>query len=267
MEGTQYESNMGILSTNVIDSIVNIVGVNEEIIEDDEMSRSACITIFFDLETSSFSRKSDILQIAAQYKKSTFSVYVNPVQKIAQQASDANGLTNVNGQLMLNGTTVTSVPLKLALHTFHSFITKLKNSVVLVAHNCRFDSSILINSIKKMLMIDDFGSVVIGFSDTLPLIKSVTNRKAKGECTLTGLASWLKISTDCAHNAVHDVLMLIKILEKLEINSSQITDHMITWSDTIVSNLNAERSAQVLKTLASLGTCISAGNVLRKPLK
>ncbi|KAH0549407.1 uncharacterized protein LOC123261680 [Cotesia glomerata] len=172
MEGTQYESNMGLLSTDVAhDSILNTEGINEDIIEfDDGTQVSEPIAVFFDLETSSFSKQSDILQIAAQYNKSKFSVYENPIQKIAAQASEANGLTNVRGELMLNGTRIPSIPLRLALDAFRNFLTKLKHPVVLVTHNCKFDAPILINSVKKMTMTDDFESVVVGFADTLPLL-------------------------------------------------------------------------------------------------
>ncbi|XP_046626167.1 uncharacterized protein LOC124307961 [Neodiprion virginianus] len=262
MEGIQYESNMGLFSTNVAhDSILITEGINEEINEADDNGTqvSEPIAVFFDLETSSFSKQSDILQIAAQYNKSKFSDYVNPTQKIAAQASEANGLTNVRGELMLNGTRVPSIPLRLALDAFRNFLTKLKHPVVLVAHNCKFDAPILINSVKKMTMTDDFGSVVVGFADTLPLIESVTNRKGKGECTLTGLASWLQISADGAHNAVYDVLMLVQIIENLQITTKQLMDRSITWSDTIASIRNAEKSATLLKTLDKLGTCISTG--------
>lgn len=110
-----------------------------------------------------------------------------------------------------------------------------------------------------MTMTDDFESVVVGFADTLPLIKSVTNRKGKRECTLTGLASWLQISADGAHNAVYDVLMIVKIIENLQITTKQLIDRTITWTDTIASVRNAEKSATQLKTLNKLGTCISTG--------
>ncbi|KAF2883108.1 hypothetical protein ILUMI_23063 [Ignelater luminosus] len=261
MEGTQYESNMGLLSTNVAhDSIFNTDGVNEEIIEtDDGISPSDSLEVFFDLETSSFSKHSDILQIAAQGNKSTFSVYINPIQKIAPQASEANGLTNVKGELMFNGTRVPSIPLRLALDAFRNFLRKLKHPVVLVAHNCKFDAPILINSVKKMSMVDEFGSVVVGFADTLPLIKSVTNREGKGECTLTGLAAWLNISADGVHNAVYDVLTLVKIVEHLKITDEQIINRKITWDHYIASVQNAEKSAKILKTLIPLGNCMSAG--------
>ncbi|XP_046617589.1 uncharacterized protein LOC124303864 [Neodiprion virginianus] len=262
MEGIQYESNMGLLSTNVAhDSSLNTEGINEEINEADDNGTqvSEPIAVFFDLETSSFSKQSDILQIAAQYNKSKFSVYVNPTQKIAAQASEANGLTNVRGELILNGTRVPSISLRLALDAFRNFLTKLKHPVVLVAHNCKFDAPILINSVKKMTMTDDFGSVVVGFADTLPLIKSATNREGKGKCTLTGLASWLQISADGAHNAVYDVLMLVQIIENLQITTKQLMDRSITWSDTSASIRNAEKSATLLKTLNKLGACISTG--------
>ncbi|CAG5109300.1 Protein of unknown function [Cotesia congregata] len=91
MEGTQYESNMGLLSTDVAHHSI----LNSEVSEP--------IAVFFDLETSRFSKQSDILQIAAQYNKSKFSVYVNPIQKIAAQASETNDLTNIRGELMVNG--------------------------------------------------------------------------------------------------------------------------------------------------------------------
>ncbi|KAH0552575.1 hypothetical protein KQX54_012878 [Cotesia glomerata] len=166
----------------------------------------------------------------------TFEKYENEmgtaVEEIAKETSEANGLTNVRGELMLN--------------------------VVLVAHKCKFDAPILINSVKKITMTDDFEYVVVDFPDTLPLIKSVTNRKKKGECTLTGLASWLQISTESAHNAVNDALMLVKIIQNLKIKTKQLIDRSITWTDKIASVCNAEKSATQLKTLDKLGTCISS---------
>lgn len=121
-----------------------------------------------------------------------------------------------------------SVSLSLALVHFWRFLSKLKNPVILTAHNCQFDASILINSIKKMSMtINDFMFVVSGFSDTSTFIKSPTGRKKKGECSLQGLASWLNISSQGAHDAVCDIRMMSQILNNLNTTDDQIIGNQI----------------------------------------
>ncbi|KAF5286733.1 hypothetical protein FQR65_LT12466 [Abscondita terminalis] len=224
---------------------------------DEETSKTHDPVVFFDLETSGFSRNSDILQIAAQCDKSTFSVYINPIQKISPYASEVTGLTNINGELWLKDVRLPTIPLKSALKEFLNFLIKLNRPVILLAHNCKFDAPILINAIKKSSMIDDFESIVVGFADSLPLIKAKTGRKGKGECTLSGLASWLNISSDDAHNAVYDVAMLAKIIKSLEITTDQIIHSTTTWNDSMSSFERKENENITLRTLLPLSDCVS----------
>ncbi|KAF5286732.1 hypothetical protein FQR65_LT12465 [Abscondita terminalis] len=234
MEGTEGELNMEILSTSMYDSMLNTDFISEEIIETvDRIVAATEVVVFFDLETSGLTDNCEILQIAAQYKDKTFSVYIKPRREIPPGASAVNGLTNVNGELYLGGVKVSSVPLIKALRKFLSFLIDINHPVVLTAHNCNFDAKVLLNSIKKKSMIKDFGSIVTGFADSLRLIQTLTGRTGKGMCTLSGLASWLNISTDSAHNAVYDVAMLAKIIESLSISTNLIIDTKINWSDCI----------------------------------
>lgn len=65
-----------------------------------------------------------------------------------------------------------------------------------------FDGSRLIDLITFYSLSEEFADVIVGFTDTLQVIKTETNRKGKGECSITGLANWFKISSANAHNAV-----------------------------------------------------------------
>lgn len=78
----------------------------------------------------------------------------------------------------------------------------------------------------------------------------------KGECILTGLASWLNISSDGAHNAVYDVTMMVKIIKSLKTTTDQIIEHQKTWSDSIASIQNGENVARIMKTLIPLSNLL-----------
>ncbi|KAH0552541.1 hypothetical protein KQX54_012096 [Cotesia glomerata] len=80
-EGTTYERNIGL--RDFIHESIPIVTIEVY---------KAPIIVFFDLETGSFSKTSDILQIAAKHKQYEFSVYVKPTQTISEEASKVYGL-------------------------------------------------------------------------------------------------------------------------------------------------------------------------------
>ncbi|XP_032688645.1 uncharacterized protein LOC116852417 [Odontomachus brunneus] len=62
--------------------------------------------ILLDLKTSGFEMNCDILQIGAKYNKNSFSIYVNPVRDISENATRVNGFTTNYGELLYHGTKV-----------------------------------------------------------------------------------------------------------------------------------------------------------------
>ncbi|XP_034945862.1 uncharacterized protein [Chelonus insularis] len=222
-EGVTYESNCALFGEPAVQLEEDYLQEEEEEEDDDN-----CI-VLIDLETSSFNMNCDILQIAAKYKNNYFSRYINPVQSIAQSATDVHGLTNSYGELMLNGMKISSVHIRTALNDIKEWLTSIGKKCYITVHNLTFDGPRLWRSICKYSLLKEFSQVIYGFIDTLPVIRSVTGRKAKNESSLTGLAHSLNISTAGAHNAKDDC----KILQKLHISKKVLLDNFKTFNNRI----------------------------------
>ena len=106
LEGINYKSDSQLLKTVDVLPVANI--------EDPEP-----IIVFFDLETGSFQKTADILQIAAKYEDVEFDVYIQSTQKINEDASAVHGLRYVNGNLQLHGKTVITLSLLEAMLAFY----------------------------------------------------------------------------------------------------------------------------------------------------
>lgn len=245
-EGTTYESNISLMN-NECDSI-KLACVDEN---------TDLIVVFFDLETGSTHGDCDILQIAVKYKEYEFNIYIKPTQKISDKASQVNGLTFANGNLKLYGKIVSTVNLQEALVSLYQFLCKFKNKCVLTAHNCSFDYPRLVKAIEKTYLDKYFQSIVYGFSDTLPIIRSVTGVKTAGSNTLENLANNLKIQGFQAHDAVGDVAMLEQIVLKLEISETQIIQSSFTWNSAKEKILLSKKISLNLKLYDELKDCTS----------
>jgi len=121
-EGTQYKSNCGLELDAESSSIDIDVSLIETTSRNLEKSSDDYKIVYFDLETSGFSKTADILQIAAKCGEHNFSVYVNPTQSITESASKVTGLNNINGELFLHGTKVVSIPSRDALYSFLQYL-------------------------------------------------------------------------------------------------------------------------------------------------
>lgn len=82
-EGVCYESNMS-LFTEVCMPIANFTDGLEPLV------------VYFDLETSGFSMKSEILQIGAIHENSKFFIYITPTKQIHEEATDVHRPTAQN---------------------------------------------------------------------------------------------------------------------------------------------------------------------------
>lgn len=175
--------------------------------------------VYVDLETGGFSPDCDILQIAAIHGTEKFSCYVTPTKPIMPKASEVTGLTCNYGQLFFHSTLVDTVSLRVAMGEFHKWLLSLREKPYIVTHNLTFDGPRLLKAIDFSNLNYDFQEIVLGFVDSVPVIRTVTGRSGKGNETtkLTGLAEWLKISSHGAHDAERDVDVLQKIVHKLKI--------------------------------------------------
>ncbi|XP_011883708.1 PREDICTED: uncharacterized protein LOC105570866, partial [Vollenhovia emeryi] len=243
-EGTTYESNVGLLNLDATIAIAEIT--------DDKP-----IVVLFDLETGGLSKSADILQIAAKCQNFTFSVYVKPSQKINEESSIVTGLRYDDGNLTLRGKVLETVPLLDAMIAFYEFLYLFQKKCILTAHNCNFDYSRLLKAIKTTFMDKYYQSVILGFADTLPLIRKCNTKKGRGENKLETVANNMGIDTSQAHNALDDVVILDKVLENFNITNDSIVKNVITLVDIEKKELFAKELPGALQELSALNECTS----------
>ncbi|XP_046465905.1 uncharacterized protein [Neodiprion pinetum] len=214
-EGIHYETNCGINSCSESRGTVDF-RLLLDILPTIAVSVDSCNIIYFDLETSGFSKDSEILQIAAKFENSTFSVYLHPSKSIDADASRVTGLKYVGEKLYFYSKEVATIAPREALISFQQFLEFSSKPCVLVAHNASFDSSHLLRYIIDYGMIESFKNIA-GFSDSLTVMKKVLpERKAeKKSFNLPILArDLLNFGTsDKFHEALFDVETLVKLCD------------------------------------------------------
>lgn len=153
----------------------------------------------------------------------TFDRYAVPKHGISPQASQANKLTVVAGNLLYKSRPVKAVPLIDCLKEFVDFIKSLKSKVILVAHNGKvFDSRILFKALLEANLLSELETVVIGFIDTLPMFKQLLpGRKSYKQ---EELVDCLNKNYD-AHNGLEDVKSLKDLLLHLKPHDSVLSSH------------------------------------------
>ena len=245
-EGTTYESNISLI--NCVFDNIKLASIDENL---------ELIIVFFDLETGSTRGDCDILQIGVKYEKYEFSTYIKPTQKISDKASEVNGLRFVNGNLELHGKTVSTVKLQEALLSLYQCLFLFKRKCVLTAHNCVFDYPRLMKAIEKTHLDKYFQSIVYGFSDTLPLIRSITKVNTAGHNKLENLAKLLNIHGFQAHDAIGDVAMLEQIVLNLNITNMQISQSSFTWNTAKEKILLSQKYTLNIKLYDEFKNCTS----------
>ena len=156
--------------------------------------------------------------------QATFDKYAVPNHGISHQASLANKLTVVAGQLLYKLKPVNSLTLPECLKEFVNFLKSLKCKVVLAAHNGKlFDSRILVKALLVANLLTEFKTAVIGFVDTLPVFKQLLpGRKSYKQEEL--VRDCLTKSYD-AHNGLEDVKSLKDLLLHLKPENSILSSN------------------------------------------
>lgn len=168
-EGVVYESNMVFHQPAQED-----VRCGGEVIPITDLPMPAVADIkfvYFDTETNGFGQ---IIQISAKLEGKegkTFSAYAYPMNGISAQANKTNRLSLEGGELCYNGKPVESASLINCLRRFLEYLKSLGGPVVLVAHNAEFDLRHAIDSFADYFLLPEFASVVVGATDTVPIMK------------------------------------------------------------------------------------------------
>ncbi|XP_061578377.1 three prime repair exonuclease 4 [Cololabis saira] len=180
--------------------------------------------VFFDLETTGLDTSTcDIVQLAAVCGTEVFSRYVLPGQDIDPGATKVTGLSvSPEGQLLLRGVAVATVPLGDALASFLHFLGQFNRPVLLAAHNARrFDAPILTRVLQEHGLREQFQDLVSGFLDTLPLSRNLhPDLDRNNQPFLVQL--FLGRQYD-AHNALEDVRALQELYQVWNPNQEDVS--------------------------------------------
>lgn len=192
--------------------------------------------VYFDLETTGFySNHTEILQIAAKANLKEFQAFIKPVYGIPRKVSEITHLFLYDDamfyeDLLSSMKQVETISLREALTEFLVFLRSFGKPVILIAHNgFRFDVPFLIRDIKEINLWAEFKEIVCGFVDTYRLLqKKLPERKAqKAKFNQSDLACDLlgPEAATGAHNALNDVKILQKIVNKVNITDAELRAH------------------------------------------
>ncbi|KAK0169186.1 hypothetical protein PV327_011725, partial [Microctonus hyperodae] len=209
--------------------------------------------------TGGFSKNCDILQIGAKYEQYEFSIYIKPTQTISEEASKVHGLRMIHDILVRHDESILTVSLSEALVGFYEFLSKFQRKCILTAHNCEFDYPRLMGALDKCFLKEHFRAIILGYSDSLPVIKKNTGKTKKGENKLENIARELQINGDKAHDALYDVIMLDKVLKKLNITTNDLLGSFLSWDDASNKIKFSQNLPNALKELHLLTDCVSIG--------
>ena len=128
----------------------------------------------------------------------------------------------------------------------------------MVAHNCPFDWARIIKAVENYSLRSAFEECVIGFTDTLPIFKTVfPNRKDKAAYKLTSLAKdILSHNCDGAHNARIDIEIPQELVVK-NVTVPVILENKVSASQVIDKLEQSKKSKINIASLQPLKTVIS----------
>ena len=113
------------------------------------------VEMFYDIETTSWAKDCEILQLAVSSRHSSLSVYITPLSDIAPSASAVHGITCAyKGEKCLSkgGMVLLCAPNEEAFSSFFSFVDQARGNKpsVLIGHNaCVFDTSRLLYQLSQ----------------------------------------------------------------------------------------------------------------------
>lgn len=215
--------------------------------------------VFFDTETTGLKASSEIIQIAAQCGDRLYNEYIIPIDGIPKFITGLTGFSITDGEMYnREGELLKAVSKQTAVENFLEFLSSIGEKVILVAHNCfRFDAPMLLTLLHEIGMIDKFQSIVLGFSDTLPLFREfLPERRQQGkDYKLASLATEFLGDCSGAHDAINDITMMqalvqhpdINIRASSFINSRKSVSLMLEGIKDRIKRLDIQREYRALK--------------------
>lgn len=179
-----------------------------------------------------------------------FNQYVLPAKKMAFGASKVTGIRLRRGCLYHNRTKVATCSILQALNRFIHWLKRFPKSL-LVAHNAQFDSRMLIkNCLKYKLMAFGLKKAIVGFVDTVPVVKEVLPRRACYQ--LEAVVKDLLGKRFKAHDAREDTNALLLLIGHESINRQLLLKHSYSVDLAEKSYLALEEKKRNMKSLQEL---------------
>ncbi|XP_058789690.1 uncharacterized protein LOC131663346 [Phymastichus coffea] len=191
-----------------------------------------------------------------------------PSRGISKRITDVTNLHIVGGEMFFGDTLLKTVSLRVAMEDFLSFLDTQGDQVILMAHNgYKFDFPLMLRNLSRLNLLDEFKTIVTGFSDTLNIFRNILpeRRKAKKSFSQTTLAvEYLgQESAEGAHNALADVDILQKLISAIKIDHLTIYNHTQNITDFIRNEAlkNVHTSNKI--SLEFLKNCVSTNMLSR----
>ncbi|XP_058789052.1 uncharacterized protein LOC131663013 [Phymastichus coffea] len=225
--------------------------------------------VFFDLETTDLDNNHpEMTQIAACSKDEIYSAYVIPSRGVPKRINDITGFQVIGDEMFYDDTLLKTVSLRVAFEDFLTFLHQQDNNVILVAHNeYRLEFPLLLRTLSRLHLLEQFKTIVSGFRDTLNIFHKVfpARKKEKKSFSQTFLATdYLgSESVEGVDNALTDINTLQKLIAKIKIDNSII----INLTQSIFDFLRSEALKTTHSTnkisLEYLKDCISSNMLSR----
>ena len=136
--------------------------------------------ISFDVDTTFLTENNEIVQLSSVNTNSCYNSYLAKKNQISARSSNVTGLSLVLGKLLVRGKVMPSVTLHECLENFLTCLNSTSTKpVILYGHNVQFDAKALLRSCQQTGFEKTLLENVVGFTDTLPLLKSVMPNRAK----------------------------------------------------------------------------------------
>lgn len=155
----------------------------------------------------------EIVQISARNDVSSVNIYIKPKGEIPSHISNLTGIRMYNGVMTYNYEPVQSVDAGTGLQ---QFLDWLPSASILIAHNAKFDSRMLIAACQQHSLQPLLTEKVHSFVDTLPVFKALyPGRKSYSQ---QNLFNDIIGETYAAHNSMADVTSLQKLITPISKN-------------------------------------------------
>lgn len=225
MEGTTYETNVGLLEMPALKNKRQIAEDNESFLKDEKTA-----IVFLDLVTSGFDMNCEILQIAMKCGQLEFNKYIYPRRCISSQSSQVHNITFQEGNLFVHNQQVEALPKQIVLQDLLLYLKSFKKPCTLVAHNSSFNMRQLIHFIQETFLLDEIKAVITGFTDILTLFRTkYPLRKSKKQLTLSILAhDTLSFHVEHVYNASYNVVLL-EALSNFHFNNQELRANSIAF--------------------------------------